>query len=140
VDQYQRIAVGDVSSTQLAKTRMAKSVLDAGWGLLRKQLQYKCQQAGRSFEVVSERNTSRTCSSCEALSGPQGVNGLRVRSWTCAACGAPHDRDVNAARNILRRAELPASVVGTSLSPCGLPPSRASRSRKAGTEPVRTVA
>jgi putative transposase len=110
VDQYQKIVVGDVSSTQLVKSRMAKSVLDAGWGMLKAYLQYKGQQAGRTVQVVSERNTSRTCSNCDSLTGPQGVNGLRVRRWTCATCGASHDRDVNAARNILRRAELPASM------------------------------
>ena len=140
VEQYQKIAVGDVSSSQLVKTRMAKSVLDAGWGMLRGFLQYKSQQAGRSFQILNERNTSRTCSNCDALTGPQGVNGLRVRRWTCAACGVSHDRDVNAARNILRRAEWPASVSGNESSFLRVPPRRASRSRKAGTEPVRTVA
>ncbi len=44
---YQTINIGDVSSLKLAKTRMAKSVLDAGWGMLKTQLQYKGQQAGR---------------------------------------------------------------------------------------------
>jgi putative transposase len=140
VDQYQKIAVGDVSSTQLVKTRMAKSVLDVGWGMLKGFLQYKSQQAGRTFQIVNERNSSRTCSNCDALTGPQGVNGLRVRRWTCATCGVSHDRDVNAARNILRRAEWPASVSGNESSSLPVPPSRASRSRKAGIEPVRTVA
>ena len=87
VDQYQKIVVGDVSTPRLVKTRMAKSVLDSGWGMLKTMLQYKGQQAGRSVQIVSERNTSRTCSSCGSLSGPHGVNGLRVRRWTCAACG-----------------------------------------------------
>jgi IS605 OrfB family transposase len=140
VDQYQKIVVGDVSSPQLVKTRMAKSVLDAGWGMLRGFLQYKSQQAGRSFLIVNERSTSCTCSNCDALTGPQGVNGLHVRRWTCAACGVSHDRDVNAARNILRRAEWPASVSGNESSSLRVPPRRASRSRKAGMEPVRTVA
>jgi putative transposase len=140
VDEYQKIVVGDVSSTQLVKTRMAKSVLDAGWGMLRGYLQYKSQQAGRTFQIVNERNSSRTCSNCDALTGPQGVNGLRVRRWTCAACGEPHDREVNAARNILRRAELPASVSGNEPKSLRVPPSRASRSRKAGIEPARTMA
>jgi transposase len=119
---------------------MAKSVLDAGWGMLKTFLQYKSQQAGRTFQVISERNTSRTCSSCGSLSGPHGVNGLHVRRWTCAACGESHDRDVNAARNILRRAELPASVCGNELPSLRVPPSRAPRSRQAGIESVRTVA
>jgi putative transposase len=54
VDQYQSIIIGDVSSTKLMKTRMAKSVLDAGWGMLKTLLQYNGQQAGRSVRVVSE--------------------------------------------------------------------------------------
>jgi IS605 OrfB family transposase len=141
VNQYQRIVVGDVSSRRLAKTRMAKSVLDAGWGMLRAQLQYKGQRAGRIVQIVSETNTSRTCSTCGSLSGPQGVNGLRVRRWSCGDCGESHDRDVNAARNILRRAEvLPAPVCGNESSSLRFRFSRASRSRKAGIEPVRTVA
>lgn len=115
VDSYQNIIVGDVSSTKLTKTRMAKSVLDSGWGMLRAQLQYKGEHAGRSVEVVSERNTSRICSSCGSLSGPKGVNGLRVRSWMCAECGDSHDRDVNAAKNILTAWRCPRPSAGTSL-------------------------
>ncbi len=78
VNTYQTIVVGDVSSPKLARTRMAKAVLDSGWGLLRTQLQYKGESAGRSVRIVSERNTSRACSACGALTGPAGVNGLRV--------------------------------------------------------------
>ena len=101
VDQYEFIVVGDVSSPKLAKTRMAKSVLDAGWGMLRTQLQYKGKHAGRSVKIVSERNTTRVCSSCGSSCGPSGPRQLVVRRWVCAECGALHDRDVNAARNIL---------------------------------------
>lgn len=110
VNQYQKIVVGDVSSPGLARTRVAKSVFDSGWGMLKTQLLYKGQQAGRSVEVVNERYTSATCSSCGSLSGPRGVNGLAVRAWICADCGESHDRDVNAARNILACAEASASV------------------------------
>jgi len=101
VDQYQNIVVGDVSSLALVKTRMAKSVLDAGWGKLKAQLQYKGQQAGRSVQIVNERNTTRVCSGCGALTGPSGPDMLVVRQWICGECGDTHDRDVNAARNIL---------------------------------------
>lgn len=101
VERYQKIVVGDVSSPKLARTHMAKAVLDAGWGRLRTQLLYKGQQAGRSVEVVSERFTTRACSQCGAHSGPQGLRQLVVREWTCADCGTAHDRDVNAAKNIL---------------------------------------
>ncbi len=112
VDSYQNIVVGDVSSLKMVKTRMAKSVLDSGWGMLKTQLQYKGQQAGRSVSVVSERYTSVTCSSCGSLSGPRGVNGLIVRSWICRDCGESHDRDVNAARNILIGSRCLTSVRG----------------------------
>ena len=107
VNEYQNIVVGDVSSTKLAKTRMAKSVLDSGWGMLKAQLLYKGQQAGRSVEVVNEAYTTRACSGCGALTGPAGRTGLVVREWTCAECGTVHDRDVNAARNILRLRHQP---------------------------------
>ncbi len=97
------IVVGDVRSQKLVKTRMAKSVLDAGWGQLKQMLEYKCDHAGILFKVVSERNTTQTCSSCKQLpdSRPRGIAGLGIREWTCSGCGATHDRDVNAARNIL---------------------------------------
>ncbi len=101
VDRYDYIVVGDVSSPKLAKTRMAKSVLDSGWGMLKRMLQYKGEHAGRSVAVVSERNTTRACSFCGTLSGPTGKDMLSVRHWECPKCGAGHDRDENAARNIL---------------------------------------
>ncbi len=115
VDRYELIVVGDVSSPKLARTRMAKSVLDAGWGMLRTQLLYKGEHAGRVGKVVSERNTTRACSSCGALAGPAGLDMLVVRRWVCAQCGALHDRDANAARNILTaglrcRGESPGST------------------------------
>jgi IS605 OrfB family transposase len=112
VNTYQTIVIGDVSSLKLAKTRMAKSVLDAGWGMLKTQLQYKGQQAGRCVQIVNERNTTRTCSSCKALTGPVGLDMLVVRTWVCSACGDTHDRDVNAARNILSAGRRPPSVSG----------------------------
>jgi IS605 OrfB family transposase len=140
VDRYQNIVVGDVSSTQLAQTRMAKSVLDSGWGMLRQMLRYKGEHAGRSVTVACEQYTSRACSSCGSLTGPRGVNGLRVRRWRCASCGESHDRDVNAARNLLRRAEVSASVRGNESPPLPVPPRRASRSRRSGTAAARAAA
>jgi putative transposase len=134
VDRYQKIVVGDVSSSKLAKTRMAKSVLDSGWGMLKRFLEYKSQQAARSFEVVSERNTSVTCSTCGAQTGPRGVNGLIVRSWVCGDCGESHDRDVNAARNILIGSRCRTSVSGNEPSSWVIAPSRVYRVREAGIE------
>jgi putative transposase len=141
VDSYQTIIVGDVSSLKLVKTRMAKSVLDAGWGMLKNQLAYKSEYAGRRFEVVDERYTSRACSSCGSLSGPKGVNGLRERVWMCGECGDSHDRDVNAARNIVRLGSRCGPPCGNESSDLPVPSSRLrqapSRDR---TEPARTAA
>ncbi len=104
VTHYQTIVVGDVSSTQLTKTRLAKAVLDAGWGMLKTQLSYKGRGAGRRVVIVSEKNTTRACSDCGALTGPAGLDMPGVRTWICGECGGTHDRDVNAAKNILSAA------------------------------------
>jgi IS605 OrfB family transposase len=140
VDRYQTIVIGDVSSTQLVRTRMAKSVLDAGWGMLKMQLQYKSQLAGRCVLMVSERNTTRACSSCGSLTGPTGLDMLAVRTWTCCECGVTHDRDVNAARNILSAGRRPRSVRGNELSPSVAPPSQASSRCEAGTSALTAAA
>jgi putative transposase len=141
VNTYQNIVVGDVSSLKLAKTRMATAVLDTGWGMLRQMLLYKGEHAGRSVTIVNERNTTRGCSNCGAPSGPSGLRQLVVRQWVCVNCGESHDRDVNAARNIL--------IAG---SRCGTPvsgneslseeraPSQTSRLRKAGSHALRAAA
>lgn len=103
VERCGLIVVGDVSPQKLAKTTMAKSVLDAGWGQLKAMLDYKCAHAGIVFKEVSEAYTTQTCSCCGALpdSRPRGIAGLGIREWTCGGCGVTHDRDVNAAKNIL---------------------------------------
>ena len=97
------IFVGDVASGKLIKTKMAKSTLDAGWSMFKTMLEYKSQQAGIVFEEVNEGHTTQTCSCCggNPASSPKGRAGLGIREWTCCGCGAVHDRDVNAAKNIL---------------------------------------
>jgi transposase len=87
------------------KTNMAKSTLDAGWSMLKTMLEYKSHQAGIVFEEVNEAYTTQTCSSCGVIpaSSPKGRAGLGMRRWSCCNCGAEHDRDVNAARNIAAR-------------------------------------
>ncbi len=105
VRDYDRIVVGDVSPSKLSKTKMAKSVSDAGWTMLRSMLQYKAIAQGASVEIVNERWTTQACSCCGSLSSitkPKGIGGLGIRHWTCSDCGTLHDRDVNAALNILR--------------------------------------
>jgi putative transposase len=98
------IVVGNVNAAQLAKTRMAKSVLDAGWTTFRNQLRYKARRHEARYVEADERWTSQTCSCCGVIpdSGPKGMGALGVRHWVCSDCGASHDRDVNAASNILR--------------------------------------
>lgn len=96
------IFVGDVSASQLAKTTMAKSVLDAGWSAFRTMLAYKSIARQVRFDVVNERGSTRTCSECGALSGPKGIAECGIRDWVCLECGTHHDRDVNAAKLILR--------------------------------------
>jgi IS605 OrfB family transposase len=96
------IVVGNVSSTKLVKTRMAKSVLDAGWGQLRTCLEYKANRLGVVYREVNESYSSVTCSDCGTRCGPSGLSALGVRVWCCVACGSVHQRDRNAAHNILR--------------------------------------
>jgi len=97
------IFIGNVKSTPIAKTKLAKSVLDAGWYMLKTMLEYKCASAGVVFEEIDEKYTTQTCSSCgEKPPGrPKGIAGLGIREWTCGSCGEHHDRDINAAKNIL---------------------------------------
>jgi putative transposase len=104
VKKHAGIFVGNVNAAALAKTKMAKSVLDAGWSTFRAQLMYKAIRQCVVFAEVNEAWSTQTCSSCGTLpdSRPKGIAGLGVREWTCSDCGAIHGRDTNAARNILR--------------------------------------
>jgi putative transposase len=102
VNRASRIVVGNVSSLKLAKTRMAKSVYDAGWGRLRTCLHYKALRLGVSYREVNESWSSVTCADCGQRTGPRGLRALGVREWVCTACGVVHTRDHNASRNILR--------------------------------------
>jgi len=101
VKRYGKIFIGDVSSSKLAKTRMAKSVLDAAWSMYRGQVLHKSQKAGTRAEIINERYSTQTCSACGSICGPKGD--LSVREWTCKDCGTPHDRDVNSAKICLAR-------------------------------------
>ena len=103
VKEHGAIFIGNVSASSLAKTNMAKSVLDAGWSMLRTQLQYKGDSAGVWVTEVNEAYSTQECSICHARTGPKGLAGLGVRQWTCRVCQSEHDRDTNAAKNILAR-------------------------------------
>lgn len=105
VNENDVIAVGNVSASGLAKTSLSKSVLDAGWSSFRQMLRYKSEHAGRIYKEVNEAFSSRVCSSCGSIpeTSPKGAKDLGVRQWVCGDCGTKHDRDVNAARNILSK-------------------------------------
>ena len=120
VREFDYIAVGNVCAARLVRTTMAKSVLDAGWSSFRSQLAYKAVKHGAWFEEVSESHTTQTCSDCGALpdSRPRGIAGLGIRNWICSECGGVHDRDVNAARNILKKF---ASRAGHGTPAVGIP-------------------
>jgi putative transposase len=105
VRRFDYIAVGNVSAAKLARTRMAKSVYDASWSSFRDKLRYKAMAHGVTVEEVNESGSTQTCSSCgskDSTTRPKGIAGLRIREWTCSSCGVVHDRDINAALNILR--------------------------------------
>jgi putative transposase len=113
VRDNQAVYTEDLAVAGLARTRLAKSVHDAGWAQLLRLIGEKAEQYGRTFQRVGRFTpTSQTCSACGANDGPKP---LHVRTWQCKACGAVHDRDVNAARNILAagRAERLNACGGT---------------------------
>jgi len=99
IRENQAVTVEDLSVRGLARTKLAKSVHDAGWAAFTAMLQYKAELHGRDFRKTGRwEPASQACSARGVKDGPKP---LRVREWTCKACGAVHDRDVNAARNIL---------------------------------------
>jgi putative transposase len=99
VRDNQAVYAEDLAVSGLMRTRLAKSVADAGWSQLIRCIQEKAARYGRTFAKVGRfEPTSQVCSACGVKDGPKP---LGVRRWTRAACGAVHDRDVNAARNIL---------------------------------------
>jgi putative transposase len=122
VRENQVVYVEDLCVVGLSRTRLAKSVHDAGWAMFVAMLEYKAARAGRTFAKVDRYlPTSRTCSVCGRVDGPKP---LAVRSWACP-CGAVHDRDVNAAVNVLAagRAES-QNACGARVRPAPVPAPR----------------
>ncbi|MFE2585362.1 RNA-guided endonuclease InsQ/TnpB family protein [Streptomyces sp. NPDC059378] len=115
ISENQGIAVEDLSVRGLARTRLAKSVHDAGWASFVNMLEYKAERYGRTLVQIGRFTpTSQTCSTCGAVDGPKP---LGIREWTCTACGTLHDRDHNAALNIRQAAGLAASACGAPVRP-----------------------
>ncbi|MGX6513151.1 RNA-guided endonuclease InsQ/TnpB family protein [Rhodococcus sp. SJ-2] len=98
IRENQAVFVEDLCVAGLARTRLAKSVHDAGWGLFTRLLEEKAARFGRVFVKVDRfYPSSQLCSACGVRDGPKP---LSVRRWQCAACGVVHDRDLNAAKNV----------------------------------------
>lgn len=87
--------------------RLAKSILDASWGMIYLMLEYKMKMRGKSFiDCQSKFASTQICSSCDIQTGPKGLGNLGIRTWKCSFCGTIHDRDLNAAINIGKQGNL----------------------------------
>jgi putative transposase len=117
VRDNQAVYVEDLAVSGLARTRLAKSVHDAGWATLVRLLEEKAERYGRIVVKVGRWfPSSQICSGCGVKDGPKP---LSVRAWTCAGCGTVHDRDVNAARNIRLEGRKVAAGQAETLNACG---------------------
>ncbi len=116
VRENQTIAVEDLAITNMVKNhKRARSISDAAWGEMVRQLEYKCQWYGRTLVKIDRWfPSSKRCGNCGHIVDSLP---LSVRKWTCPKCGIVHDRDLNAARNIL--AALSLAVIGTTDEVCG---------------------
>ncbi len=94
------IVIEDLNVSGMVRNRrLARAISDCGWGEFRRQLAYKCERYGRRLVVIHRwYPSSKTCSGCGHLLAELS---LGTRHWVCPCCGARHDRDVNAAKNIL---------------------------------------
>ena len=115
IHENQVIAIESLSVRNMQKNRcLAKSIGDAGWSEFTRQLAYKAQWYGRTLVGIDRWHpSSKRCSDCGHTVARLP---LTVRWWTCPECGARHDRDINAARNVLA-AGLAVSAHGESVSP-----------------------
>jgi putative transposase len=115
VRENQTIAVENLAVKNMVKNRkLALSISDASWGELVRQLEYKCDWYGRNFVKIDRWfPSSKRCGSCGHIVEKLPLN---IREWDCPKCGSHHDRDINAARNILA-AGLAVKVCGANVRP-----------------------
>jgi len=116
VRDHDVIVIEDLAVKNMVRNRsLAKAISDCGWGTFRAMVEYKAARAGRHVIVIDRWYTSsKTCSSCGHLLAELS---LKTRTWQCPSCGTRHDRDINAAKNIL--AAGPAVVGRNPGDACG---------------------
>ncbi|MDF2311758.1 RNA-guided endonuclease TnpB family protein [Lactiplantibacillus pentosus] len=99
IAQYDVIKIEDLKTKNLLKNhKLARAIANQSWRTLRSQLEYKCAWYGKQLVTVNPRKTSQICSNCGY---DDDKHTLDIREWTCPHCGISHDRDINAAKNIL---------------------------------------
>ena len=99
VETYDVIKIEDLKAKNLLKNhKLARAISNQGWAEIRRQLEYKCAWYGKQLVIVNPYKTSQVCSECGY---DDGKHTLDIREWTCPSCGTHHDRDINAAINIL---------------------------------------
>jgi putative transposase len=120
VRTYDVIVVEDLAVKNMVRNRsLAKSISDSGWGEFRQFLTYKAEWYGKRVVVIDRFTpTSKVCSECGHL---LAYLSLGTRHWTCPGCGTLHDRDINAAKNILA-AGLAVEACGAGVRHSGSPP------------------
>jgi putative transposase len=133
VQENQLVVIEDLPVHNLLGNRtLARSIADASWTELRSMLEYKCGWYGRELVVIDRFfPSSKTCVTCGLR---RDELPLSVREWSCEGCGTRHDRDHNAAQNIL--------AAGRAVSACGagVRPQRSSSGRAVGDEAGMTMA
>jgi len=115
VRENQTIAVEDLSVKNMLKNhKLAQAIADASWGELVRQLEYKCQWYGRTLVKIDRWfPSSKRCGHCGHVVEKLPLN---IREWDCPECGTHHDRDINAAHNLLA-AGLAVIVCGANIRP-----------------------
>jgi putative transposase len=128
------LVIEDLAVKNMVRNRsLARAISDCGWGEFRRMLEYKAARAGRQLIVIDRfYPSSKTCSMCGHLLAELS---LSLRAWRCPSCGTRHDRDINAAKNILA-AGLAVTACGADVRHAGTP--RVQSAMKQEPRPVRT--